>query len=98
MSARLEILLGQRPQRIVVFRALVLGDMLCVIPAIRALKEAQPQARITLVSLPWAAELVSRFPHYFHDFIEFPGFPGLPERTFDVERFPAFMHELRERN
>lgn len=97
MSAPIESLLGHRPERIAVFRALVLGDMLCMIPAMRALKAAHPQARITLVSLPWAAELVARFPRYFHDFVEFPGFPGLPEREFDVERFPAFMHQMRER-
>jgi ADP-heptose:LPS heptosyltransferase len=84
-------------ERIAVFRALVLGDMLCTIPAIRALKAAHPAARITLVSLPWAKELVARFPQYFHDFVEFPGFPGLPERPFDVERFPPFMHEMRQR-
>jgi ADP-heptose:LPS heptosyltransferase len=97
MLARLESLLGRMPERIVVFRALVLGDMLCMIPAIRALQTALPHAKITLVSLPWAAELVARFPQYFADFIEFPGHPQLPEREFDAQRFPAFLNQVRQR-
>lgn len=89
--------LGTQPQRIVVFRALVLGDMLCMIPALRALRGAYPQANITLVSLPWAREFVARFPMYFDDFLEFPGFPGLPERAFDAGSFPDFLKEIHSR-
>jgi ADP-heptose:LPS heptosyltransferase len=95
---RIDTWLGSSPRRIVVFRALVLGDMLCMVPAMRALRGAYPTAHVTLVSLPWAREFAARFSAYFDDFIEFPGFPGLPERPFDAQAFPRFLDEIQQRH
>lgn len=65
--------------RIAIFRALYLGDMLCSIPAVRAIRTAYPDAEIHLIGLPWQRDFVSPFDGYFNHFIEFPGWPDLPE-------------------
>ena len=85
----------RRPVRVAILRALKLGDLLCFIPAVRALKAASPSSSITLIGLPWARSFARRFPHYFDDFIEFPGWPGFPERPIDFERIPRFLTEMQ---
>lgn len=85
-------------QKIGIFRALQLGDMLCVIPAIRALRECYPQASITLIGLPWQVHFVRRFQHYIDDFMEFPGWPGLPERTYAMPAVIKFLTEINTRH
>ena len=81
-------------KKIAVFRALQLGDLLCAIPAIRALRAAFPNAEITLIGLPWAKDLVARFNQYFDKFISFPGYPGLPEQPFDASKFEEFTAKV----
>jgi ADP-heptose:LPS heptosyltransferase len=88
----------EAPHKIIVFRALQLGDLLCTIPAFRALRSAFPEAWISLVGLPWAADFVSRFSHYLDDFIEFPGWPGLPEGEPHVRQIPSFLQEIHHRH
>ena len=83
-------------KKIVVFRALQLGDMLCAIPAIRALRKAYPEAEIILLGLPWARALTDRFDNYFDGFIHFPGFPGLPEQIFNSRIFPEFLKRMQQ--
>lgn len=82
-------------KKIIVFRALQLGDMLCHIPAMRALRHAYPNAHITLAGLPWAKSFTERFSDYYDDFIRFPGYPGLPEQLVNAAEFTWFMEHVQ---
>jgi ADP-heptose:LPS heptosyltransferase len=91
------LLSGRRIDRIAVFRALQLGDLLCAVPALRALRGGFRSARITLIGLPWAEQLAQRL-SCVDDFIAFPGYPGLPEIPSDPAALVGFLTRVRERD
>jgi ADP-heptose:LPS heptosyltransferase len=87
-----------RVEQIAVLRALPgLGDLLCSIPALRALRRGFPEARITLIGLPSAQALMSRYADYVDELLSFPGWPGLPEVPLDPPRISAFLSEIQAR-
>lgn len=86
-------------RQVVVVRALPgLGDFLCVIPALRAVRKACPRAQISLIGLPNSRGLVERFSAYVDELIELPGYPGLPERSPDLTELPKFLDSMRSRS
>lgn len=71
------------PTNIAVLRALGgIGDVLCVVPALKRLRAVCPNARVTYVGLPQIEDVVARYPALIDRFVAFPGFPGVPEYPF----------------
>ena len=82
--------------RVAIFRALPgLGDLLCTVPALRALRAGRPDVEVIYIGLPETAPLVARYSAYVDRFLPFPGFPGLPERRADVLRLSGFLAEAQ---
>ena len=85
-------------RHLVVLRSLEgLGDFLCIVPALRSLRAALPQAKITLVGLAKTQALVQRFHQYVDELLPFPGYPGLPEQHPQLQQLPAFLTEAQNR-
>ncbi len=83
--------IAQEPQKIAIFRALYLGDMLLCVPALRAIRRRFPHAEITLIGLPWAASFTRRFCGYIDRFVEFAGYPGIKEVPVVQEHVERFL-------
>ncbi len=81
-------------RRVAVFRALHLGDFLCAVPALRALKGRFPEAEFTLIGLPWTRSILDRYP-YVDRFLEFPGYMGLEGISWEPLRTAAFLEDAR---
>ena len=98
MSANRADPLERPPRRIAVFRALQLGDVLCIVPALRSLRAAWPDSELTLIGLPWAQAFTRRFDRYLDRFIAFPGHPRMPEQVARPSDWAPFLETVRARN
>ena len=83
-------------KKISIFRALQLGDLLCAVPAFRALRYAYPEAHIILLGLTWAKGFTQRFGAYFDGFIHFSGYEGLPEQPYDETAYEKFVKRMQD--
>jgi ADP-heptose:LPS heptosyltransferase len=83
---------------IAVLRALPgVGDLLCAVPALRAIRHAHPAARITLIGLPTATWFVERFRLYMDALLPLTVWPGLPETPGPPQDACVFLASARER-
>lgn len=82
--------------KVVVLRALPgLGDTLCAIPSLRAIKRARPDLAITVLANEQAIPYWKRYPDHVDRILPFPGWPGLPERKPDIGRIPGFLADMQ---
>lgn len=86
------------PRSIAVFRALNLGDMLCSMPAFKALRAALPDTKIVLIGLASAAPLVERNRDCIDELLIFPGDPAFPEQTVQHDALPRFYRSVARRH
>jgi ADP-heptose:LPS heptosyltransferase len=84
-----------RVERVALFRALFLGDLLLSVPAFRAIRSRFPTAEITLISLPWAQEFATHMRPYIDRFEPFTGYPGFLEAGGTPKSVAAFLSRQR---
>lgn len=70
-----------------------LGDWICSLPALRALRRARPDVRLTVVTYPEMGPLLARLGG--DDLLPFPGHPGIPERPPEPAAWSAFLARAR---
>jgi ADP-heptose:LPS heptosyltransferase len=88
---------GSEP-RIVVLRALPgVGDLLCAVPALRALRAAYPRAEITLSGLSSSTWFVARYPKLVDDLLVVDGVAGLPEVAPDPPAAVRFLQHAQSK-
>jgi ADP-heptose:LPS heptosyltransferase len=89
---------GTPARSVVVLRALPgLGDVLCAVPALRALRGALPHAHLAVIGLPVSNLLLDRFGAYVDELIPFPGYPGIPEQPCNLPELLRFLDRIRRR-
>lgn len=71
-----------------------LGDLLCTVPVLRALRARLPGTRLVLVSFEGVRGVVERLEPAV-ELLPFPGWPGIPERPPDHDAIPGFLAGAR---
>src|SRR5215210_5933868 len=74
-----------------------LGDLLCTVPALRALRARLPRAHVALVTWAEIGPVVERMRPWVDELVAFPGDPGIPERPPDAASIEPFYAAMRAR-
>jgi ADP-heptose:LPS heptosyltransferase len=86
-----------RPRRLLLIRPDHFGDVLLASPAIAALRQARPEAHISLLVGPWSLEVARRGAQVDEILTcEFPGFTRRPKRH-PLEPYQLLLREARRR-
>jgi ADP-heptose:LPS heptosyltransferase len=86
--------LDTKPRSVCVLKASRVGDFLCALPALDALRNALPGAELVLITLPLLRPLAERV-NFIDRIVMFPGYPGLAEQFFDARRAAAFFVDMQ---
>lgn len=85
-------------RRVAVVRLRVgLGDLLCGMPALRALRQTRPDIMVSLITWPEMAPIVARMADYVDELLPFPGAPGIPERSPIPGKWKPFLDAALDR-
>lgn len=87
--------LSEAPRKVALLRASRIGDFICATPAFRALRQALPEAEITIITLPILRDIAIRSPH-LDRYVAFPGFPGIAEQFFDARNTTHSLQTMQE--
>jgi ADP-heptose:LPS heptosyltransferase len=75
-----------------------LGDLLASVPALRAVRRARPDLRVTMISFAEVEDAVRRQSEYVDEFLPFPGHPDIPERPAPPDDlWRRFLEDVRGR-
>ena len=86
-------------RRVAVVRLRVgLGDLLCTTPALRRLRAARPDLRISLVTWARMAPVVARMSDAVDELLPFPGADGIPDGPVDPAGWQPFLAAARARD
>lgn len=87
--------LPRAPRKVALLRASRIGDFLCAMPALRALRAKLPEAEVSMITLPLLEEIAARSP-YIDRVLTFPGFPGLADQFFEARSTVRFLQQMQE--
>lgn len=87
--------LPRAPRKVALLRASRIGDFLCAIPALRALRARLPEAEISMITLPLLEEIAARSP-YIDRVLAFPGFPGIADQFFEAHSTLRFLQRMQD--